>query len=78
MSRSGRRQPGQAQRHPQLELALGDAVAEQLFGAAPSPAAPLETEAVPPGHPVMHECLPDIEGFYKGWLGRELPGRGGD
>jgi N-methylhydantoinase B len=34
----------------------------------------LETEAVPPGYPVMHEYLPDIEGFYKGWLGREIPG----
>ncbi len=33
----------------------------------------LETEAVPPGYPVMHEYLPDIEGFYKGWLGREIP-----
>ncbi|HEX8752884.1 MAG TPA: hydantoinase B/oxoprolinase family protein [Solirubrobacterales bacterium] len=33
----------------------------------------LETEAVPPGYPVMHEYLPDIEGFYRGWLGRELP-----
>ncbi len=32
----------------------------------------LETEAVPPGHPVMHEYLPDIAGFYKGWLGREI------
>jgi acetone carboxylase gamma subunit len=28
---------------------------------------------VPPGYPVMHEFLPDIEGFYRGWLGRELP-----
>ncbi|MDX6605279.1 MAG: N-methylhydantoinase [Solirubrobacterales bacterium] len=34
----------------------------------------LETEAVPPGYPVLHEYLPDIEGFYKGWLGRDLPG----
>ena len=34
----------------------------------------LETEAVPPGYPVVHEYLPDIEGFYRGWLGRELPG----
>jgi acetone carboxylase gamma subunit len=33
----------------------------------------LETEAVPPGYPVMHEYLPDIEGFYSGWLGREIP-----
>jgi len=33
----------------------------------------LETEAVPPGYPVIHEYLPDIEGFYRGWLGREVP-----
>ncbi len=34
----------------------------------------LETEAVPPGYPVVHEYLPDIEGFYTGWLGgREMP-----
>ncbi len=33
----------------------------------------LETEAVPPGYPVVHEYLPDIEGFYTGWLGRDLP-----
>lgn len=29
---------------------------------------------MPPGYPVMHEYLPDIEGFYKGSLGREIPG----
>jgi N-methylhydantoinase B/oxoprolinase/acetone carboxylase alpha subunit/acetone carboxylase gamma subunit len=33
----------------------------------------LDTEAVPPGYPVLHEYLPDLEGFYRGWLGRELP-----
>ena len=27
----------------------------------------------PPGYPVVHDFLPDIEGFYRGWLGRELP-----
>ncbi len=39
----------------------------------PSCARQLETEAVPPGYPVVHEFLPDIEGYYRGWLGRELP-----
>lgn len=34
----------------------------------------LETEAVTPGYPVVHEYLPDLDGFYRGWLGRELPG----
>ncbi len=33
----------------------------------------LETEAVPPGYPIMHEYLPDIEGFYRGWLGSDVP-----
>jgi acetone carboxylase, gamma subunit len=33
----------------------------------------LEVEAAPPGHPVVHDFLPDIDGFYRGWLGREVP-----
>ncbi|HEX8066781.1 MAG TPA: acetone carboxylase subunit gamma [Thermoleophilaceae bacterium] len=33
----------------------------------------LEVEAVPPGYPVVHDFVPDLEGFYEGWLGRELP-----
>jgi N-methylhydantoinase B/acetone carboxylase alpha subunit len=33
----------------------------------------LETEALPPGYPAVHEYLPDLEGLYEGWLGRELP-----
>jgi N-methylhydantoinase B len=33
----------------------------------------LEVEASPPGYPVVHEFLPDVEGFYRGWLGREIP-----
>jgi acetone carboxylase gamma subunit len=39
----------------------------------PSCARQLEVEALPPGYPVVHEFLPDIEGFYAAWLGRELP-----
>ncbi|MEX2194405.1 MAG: hydantoinase B/oxoprolinase family protein [Thermoleophilaceae bacterium] len=39
----------------------------------PSCGRQLETEAVPPGYPVTHEFLPDVEGFYRGWLGRQLP-----
>jgi acetone carboxylase gamma subunit len=39
----------------------------------PSCARQLEVEAVPPGYPVVHEFLPDVEGFYRGWLGREVP-----
>jgi acetone carboxylase, gamma subunit len=33
----------------------------------------LEVDAVPPGYPVVHDFLPDLEGFYSEWLGRELP-----
>jgi acetone carboxylase gamma subunit len=33
----------------------------------------LECDATTPGYPVVHDFLPDIEGFYRGWLGRDLP-----
>ncbi len=33
----------------------------------------LEVEAVPPGYPVIHDFQPDIETFYREWLGEELP-----
>lgn len=33
----------------------------------------LEVEAVPTGYPVIHDFVPDLEGFYREWLGRELP-----
>ena len=33
----------------------------------------LECDATTPGYPVLHDFLPDVEGFYRGWLGRELP-----
>jgi acetone carboxylase, gamma subunit len=36
--------------------------------------AQLEVEAVPPGYPVVHDFVPDLEGFYAEWLGRPLPG----
>ncbi len=39
----------------------------------PDCARQLEVEALPPGYPVVHEFLPDLEGFYEDWLGRELP-----
>lgn len=39
----------------------------------PSCVRQLEVEAVPPGYPVVHEFLPDVGGFYRGWLGREVP-----
>jgi N-methylhydantoinase B len=38
----------------------------------PSCARQLEVEAVAPCYPVVHEFLPDVEGFYRGWLGREI------
>jgi acetone carboxylase gamma subunit len=39
----------------------------------PSCGRQLEVEAAPPGYPVVHEFLPDVDGLYRGWLGRELP-----
>jgi acetone carboxylase, gamma subunit len=39
----------------------------------PSCARMPEVEAAPPGYPVVHEFLPDLEGFYRGWLGRDVP-----
>lgn len=33
----------------------------------------LEVEAVPPGYPPVHDFVPDLVGFYEGWLGRPLP-----
>ncbi len=32
----------------------------------------LEVEAVPPGYPVIFDFEPDLETFYREWLGREL------
>jgi acetone carboxylase, gamma subunit len=43
----------------------------------PGCAALLEVEAVPPGFPVLHDFLPDLEAFYEGWLGRPVPTVGG-
>jgi N-methylhydantoinase B/acetone carboxylase alpha subunit len=39
----------------------------------PACARQLEVECSPPGYPVVHEFVPDIEGFYRGWLGRAVP-----
>src|SRR5271166_2963123 len=39
----------------------------------PSCARQLEVEALQPGYPVVHDFLPDVEGFYRSWLGRALP-----
>jgi acetone carboxylase gamma subunit len=32
----------------------------------------LEVEAVPPGYPVIFDFEPDLETFYREWLGREI------
>jgi N-methylhydantoinase B/oxoprolinase/acetone carboxylase alpha subunit/acetone carboxylase gamma subunit len=39
----------------------------------PSCARQLDVEVAPAGYPITHDFLPDIEGFYRGWLGREVP-----
>ncbi|MCB0865890.1 MAG: hydantoinase B/oxoprolinase family protein [Solirubrobacterales bacterium] len=33
----------------------------------------LDVESVPPGYPVVHDFLPDLEAFYADWLGEPLP-----
>jgi acetone carboxylase, gamma subunit len=33
----------------------------------------LEVEAVPPGYPIIHTFQPDVETFYREWLGRDIP-----
>ncbi len=33
----------------------------------------LEVEAVPPGYPIIHDFKPDIDTFYRDWLGTPLP-----
>ncbi len=30
-------------------------------------------EAVPVGYPLIFDALPDIDSFYREWLGRPLP-----
>ncbi|SRR5690606_4923214 len=37
----------------------------------------LEVEAAPPGFPIVFDFLPDLETFYRDWLGRPLPDAGG-
>ena len=39
----------------------------------PECAALLKVESVPVGHPIIFDFLPDIETFYRDWLGRPLP-----
>jgi acetone carboxylase gamma subunit len=39
----------------------------------PSCARQLDVEVSTPGYPVVHDFLPDIEGFYRGWPGKEVP-----
>jgi acetone carboxylase gamma subunit len=34
----------------------------------------LDVESVPPGYPVVHDFLPDLEAFYSDWLGEPLEG----
>ncbi len=32
----------------------------------------LEVEMAPPGYPIIHDFQPDLETFYRDWLGQEL------
>ena len=31
-----------------------------------------EVEAAAPGYPIVHDFEPDLEGFYRDWLGKPL------
>jgi len=33
----------------------------------------LEVELAPPGYPILHDFQPDLEVFWRDWLGKELP-----
>lgn len=39
----------------------------------PGCAAMLKVESVPIGYPIVFEFLPDIDSFYRDWLGKSLP-----
>ena len=39
----------------------------------PSCGSLLQVEHAVPGYPVVHDFVPDIEGFYREWLGRPVP-----
>jgi len=39
----------------------------------PGCASMLKVESVPVGYPVLFDFLPDIDAFYRDWLGRPLP-----
>jgi acetone carboxylase gamma subunit len=39
----------------------------------PQCAAQLATENLPPGYPVLFEMMPDLDTFYREWLGTPLP-----
>ena len=41
----------------------------------PGCAAQLEVEAVPPGYPITFDFLPDLDLFYREWLGKPLTDR---
>jgi acetone carboxylase gamma subunit len=44
----------------------------------PGCAALLEVDAAVPGYPVMHDFLPDLDVFYREWLGEAPPSWVGD
>jgi len=39
----------------------------------PSRGSMLMVEAVPVGYPLVFDALPDIDSFYREWLGKPLP-----
>ena len=54
--------------------AVAMAVAGVLIGAVVfAIPARMRYESQKNGYPPIHDFLPDLEGFYRDWLGRELP-----
>lgn len=40
----------------------------------PGCATQLEVDTMTPGYPILHEFEPDVDAFYREWLGTEVPG----
>lgn len=40
----------------------------------PGCATQLEVDTMTPGYPILHEFEPDVDAFYREWLGKEAPG----
>lgn len=58
--------------YPHSDVCDGDWMELREF-ICPGCATLLEVEACAPGYPVIHDFEPDLEGFYREWLGIPFP-----